>query len=60
MAALVRIFLLLGMIMVIRGFYRAWRVESARARERRRAAETGRFDNPSAQEVSDADFEEIP
>lgn len=60
MTALLRIFLLLAMIMVIRGFYRAWRVESMRARERRRAAAAGRFDNPSGQEVSDADFEEIP
>jgi hypothetical protein len=60
MTALLRIFLLLAMIMVIRGYYRAWRVESARARERRRAAKTDRFDNPSDQAVSDADFEEIP
>jgi hypothetical protein len=60
MAALLRIVLLLAVFMVARGFYRAWRVEAVRARERRRAAETGRFDNPSDQEVSDADFEEIP
>lgn len=60
MITLLRLFLLLAALMVARGFYRAWRVESARARERRQAAETGRFDNRSDQEVSDADFEEIP
>jgi len=60
MTALFRIFLLLAAIMIGRGFYRAWRLQSTRERERRRAAETGRFDNLSDQEVSDADFEEIP
>jgi len=60
MTALFRVFLLLAAIMVGRGLYRAWRLESSRARERRRAAGTGRFDNLSDQEVSDADFEEIP
>jgi hypothetical protein len=60
MTALLRIFLLLSALLVARGFLRAWRVGSARTRESRRAAETGRFDNLSDQEVSDADFEEIP
>jgi hypothetical protein len=60
MTTLLRIFLLLAVIMLARGFTRAWRVDAARTRERRRAAETGRFGNPSDQEVSDADFEEIP
>ena len=60
MTALFRIFLLLAAIMAGRGFYRALRTRSARVGERRRADETGRFDNLSDQEVSDADFEEIP
>lgn len=60
MITLLRLFLLMIVAMVARGFYRAWRVGSARGRERHQAAETGRYTNLSDQEVSDADFEEIP
>ena len=60
MATLLRLILLLALFLVGRGVYRAWRLDQARARERRRAAETGRYGNLSDQDVSDADFEEIP
>lgn len=60
MGAFLRFLLLLLVFLVARGAWRARRLESARARERRRAAESGRFGNLSDQEVSDADFEEIP
>lgn len=60
MANLLRIVLLLALYLVGRGFYHAWRLDQARARERRRAAESGRYGNLSDQDVSDADFEEIP
>ncbi|MBK7046065.1 MAG: hypothetical protein IPI48_07035 [bacterium] len=57
---LLRVFLFLAVLMFARGIYRAWRVESSRGRERRQAAESGRYNNLSDQDVSDADFEEIP
>lgn len=57
---LLRLLLLMIVALFARGFYRAWKVGSARERERRHAAETGRYGNLSDQEVSDADFEEIP
>lgn len=60
MANLLRIILVLALFLVGRGFYRAWRLDQARAKERRRAAETGRYGNLSDLDVSDADFEEIP
>lgn len=60
MSNLLRIILLLALFLVARGVYRAWRLERGRARERRHAARTGRFGNLSDQDVSDADFEEIP
>lgn len=60
MNILLRLILVLAAWWVARGFYRAWRLNAAREQERRRAAATGRFSNLSDQEVSDADFEEIP
>ena len=60
MMTLLRLFLLMIVALVARGFYRAWRVGSGRTRERDQAADTGRYSNLSDQEVSDADFEEIP
>ena len=60
MGIFLRFLLLLALFLVVRGAWRARRLESARARERQRAAESGRFGNLSDQDVSDADFEEIP
>lgn len=60
MTNLLRLLLLLALFLVGRGVYRAWRLDRARERERRHAAHTGRYGNLSDQDVSDADFEEIP
>ena len=60
MANFLRLILLLALFLVGRGVYRAWRLDQARAKERRQAATTGRYGNLSDQDVSDADFEEIP
>lgn len=60
MGILLRLFLLLAAMLTVRSIWRARRIDAARTRERQRAAETGRYGNLSDQEVSDADFEEIP
>ncbi|MBK8166222.1 MAG: hypothetical protein IPK64_09680 [bacterium] len=60
MSNLLRIILLLALFLVGRGVVRAWREDRGRARVRQRAARTGRYGNLSDQDVSDADFEEIP
>lgn len=60
MNILLRLILVLAAWWVARGFYRAWRLNVARDKERRRAVANGRLTNLSDQEVSDADFEEIP
>jgi len=60
MTNLLRLLLLLALFLVGRGVYRAWRLDRARARENRQAAQAGRYGNLSDQDVSDADFEEIP
>jgi hypothetical protein len=60
MTNLLRLLLLLALFLVGRGVYRAWRLDRAREQERRHAARTGRYGNLSDQDVSDADFEEIP
>jgi hypothetical protein len=60
MNILLRLILVLATWWVARGFYRAWRLNVARDKERRRVVANGRSTNLSDQEVSDADFEEIP
>ncbi len=60
MAFLLRLILLLAALGVIRAVWRAGRRQGRRDHAVRPPAPTGRYRDLSDQEVSDADFEELP
>jgi hypothetical protein len=60
MAFLLRLILFLAALGVIRAVWRAGRRQRHRDRDVRPPAGSGRYGSLSDQEVSDADFEEIP
>ncbi len=60
MSILLRFILILAAWWAVRAAVRSWRLAAARRREHAHPTPRGRFANLSDQEVSDADFEEIP